>query len=172
SCTSGSLDDSRSGREGKCGCHAARTGLAFSVQRCWRFRRASVFAEVSMSDLDKVIREAAVNEDVPFLVGMVGNAAGVVWSGAAGERSPGQPATVDTVFRIFSMTKAVGSTAAMILIDRGKLSADTLVETILPEFAELKVLEGFDEKRPRLRAPRTKATVRHLATHTSGLVYE
>ena len=34
------------------------------------------------------------------------------------------------------------------------------------------MLEGFDEKRPRLRAPRTKATVRHLATHTSGLVYE
>jgi len=125
-----------------------------------------------MSDLDKVISEAVANQDVPFLVGMVGDAGGVVWSGAAGERSPGQAATVDTVFRIFSMTKAVGSTAAMILIDRGKLSADTVVETILPEFAELKVLEGFDDKRPRLRAPRTKATVRHLATHTSGLVYE
>jgi methyl acetate hydrolase len=125
-----------------------------------------------MSDLDNVISEAVANQDVPFLVGMVGDAGGVIWSGAAGERSPGQPATVDTVFRIFSMTKAVGSTAAMILIDRGKLSADTVVETILPEFAELKVLEGFDEKRPRLRAPRTKATVRHLATHTSGLVYE
>ena len=125
-----------------------------------------------MSELDQVIRESVANEDVPFLVGMVGNSGGVVWSGAAGERSPGQPATVDTVFRIFSMTKAVGSTAAMILIDRGKLSADTVVETILPEFAELKVLEGFDDKRPRLRAPRTKATVRHLATHTSGLVYE
>ena len=125
-----------------------------------------------MSDLDQVLSEAVANEDVPFLVGMVGNREGVVWSGAAGERSPGQPATVDTVFRIFSMTKAVGSTAAMILIDRGKLSADTVVETILPEFAELKVLEGFDEKRPKLRAPRTKATVRHLATHTSGLVYE
>ena len=60
-------------------------------------------------------------QDVPFLVGMVGDAGGVIWSGAAGERSPGQAATVDTVFRIFSMTKAVGSTAAMILIDRGKL---------------------------------------------------
>ena len=36
----------------------------------------------------------------------------------------------------------------MILIDRGKLSVDTVVETILPEFAELMVLEGFDEKRP------------------------
>lgn len=44
-----------------------------------------------MSDLDKVISEAVANEDVPFAVGMVGNAAGVVWSGAAGERSPGSP---------------------------------------------------------------------------------
>jgi methyl acetate hydrolase len=88
-----------------------------------------------MSDLDKVINDAVARKDVPFLVGMVGNAGGEIWSGAAGERSPGQPATVDTVFRIFSMTKAIGSTAAMILIDRGKLSADTVVETILPEFA-------------------------------------
>ena len=89
-----------------------------------------------MSELDKVISDAVASNDVPFLVGMVGNTEDAVWSGAAGERSPGQPATVDTVFRIFSMTKAIGSTAAMILIDRGKLSADTAVETILPEFAE------------------------------------
>ncbi len=125
-----------------------------------------------MSEIDKVIDEAVAHEDAPFLVGMVGNSAGTTWAGAAGDRGPGQAASLDTVFRIFSMTKAVGSTAAMILMDRGKLSADATVESILPEFAELKVLEGFDEKRPRLRAPRTKATVRHLATHTSGLVYE
>ncbi|MGZ5131264.1 MAG: serine hydrolase domain-containing protein [Caldimonas sp.] len=125
-----------------------------------------------MSELDQVISEAVSNQDVPFLVAMVGNAGGVTWAGAAGERSPGQAATLDTVFRIFSMTKAVGSTAAMILMDRGKLSADAVVESILPEFAELKVLEGFGPEGPKLRAPRTKATVRHLATHTSGLVYE
>ena len=125
-----------------------------------------------MSDLDKVLGDAVSQEDVPFLVGMLGTAAGVTWAGAAGERSPGQPATLDTVFRIFSMTKAVGSTAAMILIDRGKLSADAIVEGILPEFAELKVLEGIGADGPKLRAPRTQATVRHLATHTSGLVYE
>jgi methyl acetate hydrolase len=125
-----------------------------------------------MSELDKVVNEAVAQQDVPFLVAMVGNAAGVTWAGAAGERSPGKPATLDTVFRIFSMTKAVGSTAAMILMDRGKLSPDAVVEGILPEFAELKVLEGFDADGPKLRAPRTKATVRHLATHTSGLVYE
>ena len=125
-----------------------------------------------MSELDKLIGEAVSNQDAPFLIGMVGHAGGVTWAGAAGERSLGQPATVDTVCRIFSMTKAIGSTAAMILMDRGKLSPDATVESILPEFAELKVLEGFGAEGPKLRAPRTKATVRHLATHTSGLVYE
>jgi methyl acetate hydrolase len=124
-----------------------------------------------MSELEKVIGEAVSNQHVPFLVAMTGNANGVTSSGAAGERRPGHAATVDTVFRIFSMTKAVGSTAAMILMDRGKLSPDSTVESILPEFADLKVLEGFGPDGPILRAPRTKATVRHLATHTSGLVY-
>ncbi len=125
-----------------------------------------------MSELDQVLESAVAKQDAPFLVAMTGNAAGATWSGAAGERSPGQAATVDTVFRIFSMTKAVGSMAAMILMDRGQLSADATVESILPEFGELKLLDGVSPDGPRLRAPRVKATVRHLATHTSGLVYE
>jgi methyl acetate hydrolase len=125
-----------------------------------------------MSELNTVIDDAVSKQHAPFLVAMTGNADGVTWSGAAGERSPGKAATTDTVFRIFSMTKAVGSMAAMILMDRGKLSADATVESIVPEFAELKLLEGFGADGPKLRAPRVKATVRHLATHTSGLTYE
>ncbi len=125
-----------------------------------------------MMDLDSLLRKAVADREAPFLVAMSGNTGGVTWSGAAGERSAGEPATVDTVFRIFSMTKAVGSTAAMILIDRGKLSMDTEVEAVLPEFKKVQVLEGIEGGKPILRAPRTKATVRHLATHTSGFVYE
>ena len=126
-----------------------------------------------MSNLDKVISDAVARQDAPFLVAMTGNASGVTWSGAAGERSPGKPAAEDTVFRIFSMTKAVGSTAAMILMDRGKLSPDATVESLLPDFAEVRLLEGFDaDGAPKLRKPHKKATVRNLATHTSGLVYE
>jgi methyl acetate hydrolase len=125
-----------------------------------------------MAELDKVIGDAVAQQDAPFLVAMVGNREGTVWSGAAGQRSPGQAASLDTVFRIFSMTKAVGSMAAMMLIDRGKLSADATVESILPEFAQIKLLDGFNDSGPILRAPKVKATVRHLATHTSGLAYE
>jgi methyl acetate hydrolase len=125
-----------------------------------------------MSKLQAVLDDSVRAGNVPFAVAMVGDKNAIKWSGAAGERSPGQAASTDTVFRIFSMTKAVGSTAAMILIDRGKLNPDTPVEDILPEFAKMQVLEGFDGDKPVLRAPKTKATVRHLATHTSGLEYE
>ena len=48
---------------------------------------------------------------------------------------------------------------------------DPDVATYRPEFAELQVLEGFDGDTPRLRAPASQATVRNLATHTSGLAY-
>ena len=122
--------------------------------------------------LQKVLDEAVAAEDAPFLVGMTANAQGVTWSGTSGDAAPGRPAATDTVFRIFSMTKAVGSTAAMILIDRGELDFDTPVEEVLPEFAEIRVLDGWDGDTPVLRAPKTRTTARQLATHTSGLEYE
>jgi methyl acetate hydrolase len=126
-----------------------------------------------MSELDDVIRTAVERQDVPFAVAMVGGRDGVRWSGSAGEARPGVAAANNTIFRIYSMTKAVGSTAAMILMDRGKLDPDTPVAEILPEFAKKQVLEGFDAAgKPLMRPPRTQATVRHLATHTSGLTYE
>jgi len=121
-------------------------------------------------DIEAVLATAVAQNDMPFVVAMTGNAAGVTWSGAAGVRLPGVAAPEDTVFRIFSMTKAIGTTAAMQLIEKGKLSVDTPVEEILPQFADMRVLEGFDGDTPKLRAPKTKATIRHLATHTSGLV--
>lgn len=122
--------------------------------------------------LQQTLDHAVAANEVPFVVGMTANAAGVTFTGAAGQAAPGRAAAADTVFRIFSMTKAVGSTAAMILIDRGELDFDTPVDSVLPEWSRLQVLEGWDGDTPRLRAPRTRATVRHLATHTSGLEYE
>ncbi len=122
--------------------------------------------------LQQVLDAAVTSNQAPFVVGMTGNAGGVTFSGAAGDAAPGLKASPETVFRIFSMTKAVGSTAAMILIDQGKLDFDTPVQSILPEFADLRVLEGWDGDKPKLRTPKTQCTVRHLATHTSGLEYE
>jgi methyl acetate hydrolase len=125
-----------------------------------------------VSALQQVLVDSVAASDVPFVVAMAARHDGVSFSGAAGEAASGRKAAEDTLFRIFSMTKAIGSTAAMILIDRGKLDADTPVQDILPEFAEIRVLDGYDGDKPRFHAPKTKATLRHLATHTSGIEYE
>lgn len=123
--------------------------------------------------MDEVLARAVANGDVPFAVGMVADAHGERYSGAAGDATPGRAASAeDAVFRIFSMSKAVGAVAAMILIDRGKLQMDAPVVDILPEFAGIQVLDRFEDGRPVMREPRVNATVRHLATHTSGLEYE
>jgi len=122
--------------------------------------------------LQKVLDDSVAANRFPFVVGMTGKASGVTFVGTSGDAAPGLKAGPDTVFRIFSMTKAVGSTAAMILIDQGKMDFDTPVQEVLPEFADIQVLEGWDGDTPRLRAPKVKATARHLATHTSGLEYE
>ena len=76
-----------------------------------------------------------------------------------------------TLFRNASMTKAVATTAALQLVEQGWLSLDATVESILPEFGQLQVLDGFDGDTPRLRPPASKATVRQLMTHTAGLGY-
>lgn len=126
-----------------------------------------------MSVKQAILESAVANGDVPFVVAMQGNAAGVTWSGAAGEAAAGRVAAADTVYRIFSMTKAVGSTAAMMLVDRGKIGMDDPVDQHLPEMAsKLRVLEGWDGDTPKYRRPHFMPTLRQLATHTSGLVYE
>ncbi len=125
-----------------------------------------------MPSPQQVLDAAVAAGDVPFAVGLVGDAGGTRWQGAAGEAAPGLRAGADTVLRLFSMTKAVGAVAAMILVDRGRLALDAPVDSVLPGFAELRVLDGWDGDVPRLRAPRRRATLRQLASHTSGLAYD
>ncbi|MDM0105522.1 serine hydrolase domain-containing protein [Variovorax sp. J22R24] len=90
---------------------------------------------------------------------------GQLFHHAAGEASE------RTLFRNASMTKAVATTAALQLVEQGRLSLDATVESVLPEFGELSVLDGFDGDTPRLRPPASKATVRQLMTHSAGLGY-
>jgi CubicO group peptidase (beta-lactamase class C family) len=99
---------------------------------------------------------------VPLAVVMSADAHGAIHEAAAG------PATPDSLFRIASMTKIVTTLGALKL----DLDLDAPVAHYVPEFAQLQVLEGFDDDgTPRLRPPRTHATVGQLFTHTSGLGY-
>ena len=125
------------------------------------------------ADIDSVLQAAVDAGDVPCVVAMAADASGPIYEGAAGPREAGasDPVTPDTMFRIASMTKMVTTTAALQQVERGELDLDAPVDQYLPEFADLQVLEGFDGDTPRLRPPASRATVRHLVTHTSGLAY-
>jgi CubicO group peptidase (beta-lactamase class C family) len=98
---------------------------------------------------------------------------GVMYEGAAGPRAAGtdDPVTPDTMLRLASMTKMVTTVAALQQVERGTLDLDAPVDSYRPEFADVAVLDGFDGDTPRLRRPATRATVRHLVTHTTGLGY-
>jgi CubicO group peptidase (beta-lactamase class C family) len=81
--------------------------------------------------------------------------------------------SLDTVFWIASMTKAVTSVAAMQLVEQGKLDLDEPLGTRLPGLASPQVLEGFDESgAPRLRPARRPITLRLLLSHTAGFTYD
>src|SRR5215470_14839839 len=127
------------------------------------------------SQVNKVLGFAIDRGDVPGVVAMAATRDKVVYQGAFGRRTlaKGAPMSTDTVFWIASMTKAITSTAAMQLVEQGKLALDHPIADVLPELSAPQVLEGFDPAgEPRLRPARRPITLRHLLTHTSGLVYE
>jgi methyl acetate hydrolase len=128
-----------------------------------------------LPEVDQVLKAATDRGDVPGVVAMAATREGSVYQGAFGRRTlPDGPAmTVDTVFWIASMTKAITSAAAMRLVEQGKLSLDWPIAEVLPELASPQVLEGFDPSgEPKLRPARQPITLRHLITHTAGFVYD
>src|SRR5438105_10350218 len=112
-------------------------------------------------EIDKVLQQAVDSGDVPGVVAAAAGRDGVFYEGAFGRRNLNEPApmTYDTLFRISSLTKAVTCTAAMQLIERGLIQIDQPVASIIPEFAEIQVLAGFDGDTPRLRLPKTQVTL-------------
>jgi methyl acetate hydrolase len=128
----------------------------------------------STSDIDRVLKAAADRGDVPGVVAMAATRDGVCYEGAFGRRAlpSGAAMTPDSVFWIASMTKAITSTAAMQLVEQGKLSLDRPIADVLPELASPQVLEGFSVTgEPQLRPAKGPITLRHLLTHTAGFVY-
>lgn len=85
------------------------------------------------------------------------------------ERS--KPMTPDTIFRMYSMTKPITGAAVMTLVDAGKISLDDPVSKYIPEFKDMKVLVEKADGTTELVAAERPITIKHLMTHTSGLVY-
>ncbi len=127
------------------------------------------------AQIDAVLRRATAAKEVPGVVAAAATDKGVIYEGAFGTRdlANGPDMTLDTIFRMASMTKAVTSVAAMQLVEQGKLQLDQPIGNILPELAAPQVLVGFDASgAPQLRPAAKPITLRLLLTHTAGFAYD
>lgn len=127
------------------------------------------------TNVDALLQKAVEASDVPGVVAVATDRNGTIYEGSFGSRVLGESVemTLDTVVWIASMTKAITATAAMQLVEQGKLALDTPASEVVPELGEVRVLEGFDaDGQARTRAPKRPITLRHLLTHTSGFSYE
>ncbi|WP_342740443.1 serine hydrolase domain-containing protein [Bradyrhizobium sp. B117] len=110
---------------------------------------------------------------VPGVTVLVARGGQVGWFEALGKQSPAgsAPMALDSIFRIFSMTKPIVSVGIMMLVEDGHLLLGDPVAKFIPEFADQKVgvVSGGKLELVPLRRP---MTVQDLLRHTSGLTYE
>ena len=83
----------------------------------------------------------------------------------------GKPMELDTIFRIYSMTKPITSAAVMMLHEEGHFHLDDPVSTFIPELGDLQVCTGMGQTGPTFSRLDRPITIRHLLTHTAELAH-
>ena len=78
---------------------------------------------------------------------------------------------VDTLFRIFSMTKPITSVAAMMLYEEGAFELKDPVSRFIPAFADVRVYRSSSSLKPMTEPATEPVRIWHLLTHTAGLTY-
>jgi len=129
----------------------------------------------NLPNVDTAFTQAVQSKKLPGVVVAAATDKGALYEKAFGVRELGKPApmTLDTVVWIASMTKAITATAAMQLVEKGKLSLDQPAREMVPQVGAARVIDGFDSAgKPKLREPRRPITLRQLLTHTAGYSYE
>lgn len=81
------------------------------------------------------------------------------------------PTTLDTVYRLYSMTKPVTSVALLMLVEEGRLRLTDLVSDYIPSFAQTRVWRTGTVLKPITDPVTEPMRIWHLLTHTAGLTY-
>ncbi|HXH07215.1 MAG TPA: serine hydrolase domain-containing protein [Vicinamibacterales bacterium] len=136
------------------------------------------FSPERLARIDAVMQDYVDRGRIAGVVTLVARGGRTVHLKAYGwrDRERRDPMRPDTIFRIASMTKAVTSVAAMMLVEEGRLALGTRVSEFVPAFRDVRVrVYPADDAPPTERIgtvpARREITVRDLLTHTAGLGY-
>ncbi len=134
-------------------------------------------AGVSSSRLTKIgnmIQESIDKDQIPGAVALIAKNGKIVYYKAFGDaNASGEDLEKDDIFRIASQTKAITSTAVMMLWEEGKFQLDDPISKYIPEFKDPQLLESFkeDDSSYTTKPAGEEITIRDLITHTSGIGY-
>ena len=125
--------------------------------------------------VDKVLQEYIDKQEVAGAVALLVKNGKIVYHKGFGQDDVNAktPLKQDAIFRIASQTKAITSTAVMILFEEGKFLLDDPISKYIPSFQNPKILSKFNraDSTYTTKPAKREITIRDLLTHTSGISY-
>ncbi len=125
--------------------------------------------------IDAFLQKSIDKKEIPGAVAIVCRNGKIVYHKAFGsaDNTAGRALKTDDIFRIASMSKAITSTAVMMLWEQGLFQLDEPISKYIPEFKNPSLLDSLtlSDTSFTVKPAGKEITIRHLLTHTSGLGY-
>ena len=148
-----------------------RTFLFCALGTALAFGQTTISQE-RLQRIDRVLQEYTEDSRVPGVVALVLRDGKPVYEKAFGwsDKEAGRKMTTDTIFRIASQTKAITSTAVLMLVEEGRIGLKEPVGHFIPSFNKTMVAakDGTDVK---MVPAKRQITIHDLLTHTAGISY-
>lgn len=155
--------------------HAQTESILYSPPLSEGIAEDAGISSERLSRIDDMIQSSIDQNQIPGAVALIARDGQVVYKKAFGmaDNQAGRELKTDDIFRIASQTKAITSTAVMMLWEEGLFQLDDLISEYLPVFGEAQILDTFNaEDTTYTTVPaESQITIRHLLTHTSGIGY-
>jgi CubicO group peptidase (beta-lactamase class C family) len=137
------------------------------------------FTKAGLDALDARMKQSVADGDTAGMTIILLRHGQVADFKSFGEQAPGKPMALDSLFRIYSMSKPITGVAMMQLYEQGKWQLDDPITRFAPELAGLKELTWDKDGKvviagdgtPVLTSPRKPPTMRQLMSHTAGFGY-
>ena len=128
-----------------------------------------------LAKIDDMLKKAVSENQVPGAVALIARNGKIIFHNAYGmaDNASKKEMDKDAIFRIASQTKAITSTAVMMLWEEGKFRLDDPISKYIPEFGNAQLLDTFNEADSTYttKPAEDQISIRDLITHTSGLGY-
>nr|WP_288834641.1 serine hydrolase domain-containing protein [uncultured Flavobacterium sp.] len=127
-----------------------------------------------LARIDNMLNKAVADSEIPGAIALVARKGKIVYFKAFGmaDNTTSKPLKTDAIFRIASQTKAITTTAVMMLWEEGKFKLDDPISKYIPEFKNAQVLDSvYANGKYTTKPAKREITIRDLITHTSGIGY-